>query len=207
MRYPYVAFDLDGTLIDSEEAVLRSLRDALLAAAGRDCPLEELTFALGITGEDCLARMDLQDPERVLEVWTARLGNYQKLVRLFPRVEELLKTLADGGVRLGVATSKTREELSFDFLPLGLEPYFSVVVTATDTRRHKPHPDPLLAFMERAGAAPAETLYVGDSPYDSQCARAAGVDFALAAWGCRGREIPAEHVLGSPMDLAELALG
>lgn len=207
MRYRYVAFDLDGTLIDSEEAVLRSLRDTLLAVTGEDHPLSELTFSLGIPGEDCLKRLCLPDPVKTLEQWEDTLRRYTPLVKLFPAVPELLETLTDMGVSLGVVTSKTQEELSYDFIPLGLEKYFSTVVTATDTALHKPCPEPLLKFMERSGAAPEETLYVGDSSYDRECARSAGVDFALAVWGCRGRELPAEHTPSEPMALVSIIKG
>lgn len=207
MRYRYVAFDLDGTLIDSEEAVLRSLQDTLLTVTGKKYPLPELTFSLGIPGEDCLKRLSLPDPVAALALWEKNLCRYQELVRLFPAVPELLDALTELGVSLGAVTSKTREELDYDFIPLGLGAYLPTVVTATDTALHKPAPEPLLKFMELAGAAREETLYVGDSPYDSECARRAGVDFALAAWGCRGREVPAEHIPATPMALADMIKG
>lgn len=207
MRYRYVAFDLDGTLIDSEEAVLRSLGATLLTVTGKEYPLSELTFSLGITGEDCLKRLSLPDPAAALALWEDNLCRYGDLVKLFPAVPGLLKTLSGLGVSLGAVTSKTREELNYDFIPLGLGAYFPTVVTATDTALHKPNPEPLLKFMERTGAARSETLYVGDSPYDSECARRAGVDFALAVWGCRGREIPAKHIPAQPMELVEIITG
>lgn len=207
MRYRYVAFDLDGTLIDSEEAVLRSLRDTLLAVTGKEYPLSQLTFSLGIPGEDCLKQLGLPDPAAALRLWEETLCGYKALVKLFPAVPELLETLTGLGASLGVVTSKTRGELEYDFVPLGLGPYFPTVVTASDTALHKPCPEPLLNFMERAGARPEETLYVGDSPYDGECARRAGVDFALAVWGCRGREHPAKHTPATPMALAEIIKG
>lgn len=207
MRYRYVAFDLDGTLIDSEEAVLRSLGDTLLTVTGKNYPRSELIFSLGIPGLKCLEQLGLPEPEAALRLWEANLCRYQGLVKLFPAVPELLEALAGLGCSLGVVTSKTREELEYDFIPLGLRPYFPTVVTASDTALHKPCPEPLLKFMERAGARPEETLYVGDSPYDRECARRAGVDFALALWGCRGRELPAEHAPASPIALVDIVKG
>lgn len=207
MRYRYVAFDLDGTLIDSEEAVLRSLQDTLLTVTGKEYSLSELTFSLGITGEDCLKRLNLSDPMTALKLWEKDLLGYQKLVKLFPTVPELLDTLTGLGVSLGAVTSKTQEELDYDFIPLGLARHLPTVVTATDTTLHKPDPDPLLKFMELTGATREETLYVGDSPYDSECARRAGVDFALASWGCRGRDVPAQHVPDKPMALIDIIKG
>lgn len=207
MRYRYVAFDLDGTLIDSEEAVLRSLQDTLLTVTGKEYPLPELTFSLGITGEDCLKQLALPDPMAALALWEEKLRGYQHLVKLFPAVPKLLETLAGLGVSLGAVTSKTTEELAYDFIPLGLPRYLPTVVTASDTVLHKPEPDPLLKFMAFTGAAREETLYVGDSPYDSECARRAGVDFALAHWGCKGRTVPAKYAPAEPLGLITIVKG
>lgn len=204
MRYRYVAFDLDGTLIDSEEAVLRSLQDTLLTVTGKEYPLSELTFSLGIPGEDCLRQLNLSSPMAALELWEKNLCGYGHLVKLFPDVPELLNTLTGLGISLGAVTSKTREELNYDFIPLGLGDHLPTVVTASDTVLHKPEPEPLFKFMELTGAAREETLYVGDSPYDSECAHRAGVDFALAAWGCRRRDIPAQHVPNQPLALIDI---
>ena len=207
MRYRYIAFDLDGTLIDSEEAVLRSLQDTLRTVTGKEYPLSELIFSLGIPGLKCLEQLGLPDPEGALQLWETNLCRYQGLVKLFPAVPELLKSLADQGCSLGAVTSKTREELDYDFIPLGLGTYLPTVITASDTVLHKPEAQPLLKFMERVGARPEDTLYVGDSPYDSECAHRAGVDFALAVWGCRGREVPAKHTPAQPMALVDVIKG
>ena len=59
MRYRHIAFDLDGTLIDSEEAVLRSLQDTLRTVTGNEYPLSELIFSLGIPGLKCLEQLGL----------------------------------------------------------------------------------------------------------------------------------------------------
>ena len=94
------------------------------------------------------------------------------------------------------------ESLAF---ALGLDGYFAAVVCADDTPAHKPDPAPLLECLARLGAGQSEALYVGDSVYDSLCAQRAGVDFALALWGCRGPRPPAAHLPAAPGDLLRLA--
>ena len=77
---------------------------------------------------------------------------------------------------------------------------------AEDVQNAKPDPEPILTALQALGICPEDALYVGDSPSDASSARAAGVDFALALWGCRpGASIPAEHPLARPDDL--IALG
>jgi pyrophosphatase PpaX len=64
-----------------------------------------------------------------------------------------------------------------------LEPYFDVVVGSDETERHKPHPDPILLALERLEAEPRGSAYVGDSPFDVQAAKAAGVLAVAVTWG------------------------
>ena len=77
------------------------------------------------------------------------------------------------------------------------------VICADDTAEHKPEPGPLLKYMERTGAKPSEVLYVGDTVYDMQCARGAGVDFALARWGNPDGRVDADYDEPTPMALLE----
>lgn len=64
-----------------------------------------------------------------------------------------------------------------------IERFFDHMVLYEITREHKPSPQPLQKFLELSGAAPEETLYVGDAAWDMQCAAAAGAKGALALWG------------------------
>lgn len=204
MKYQHIVFDLDGTLMDTERAILPALRDTLLARTGKHYPEEELTFALGITGADALKRLGVDDIDGVLALWVDNMHRYQDAVTLFSGVEEVLKALRDSGVTLGIVTSQTYEEFDHGFVPLGVSGYFQVAIRAEDTEEHKPAPAPLLKYMELSGARPEEVLYVGDSVYDSRCAQAAGVDFALALWGTHDPAIPAVHRLQRPAELLSL---
>ena len=82
-----------------------------------------------------------------------------------------------------MVTAKRREtvELAFAHVPLGH--LFEVVVGGDETERHKPDPEPLLLAAERLGAAPEETAYVGDSPFDVRAAKAAGMRSVAVTWG------------------------
>lgn len=204
MKYQHIVFDLDGTLMDTERAILPSLRDTLLARTGKHYPEEELTFALGITGEDALKRLGVDDIDGALALWVDTMHRYQDAVTLFGGVQEVLKALRDSGVALGIVTSQTYEEFDHGFAPFGVSGYFQVAIRAEDTEEHKPAPAPLLKYMELSGARPEEVLYVGDSVYDSRCAQAAGADFALALWGTHDPAIPATHRLKSPNQLLTL---
>ena len=95
----------------------------------------------------------------------------------------MLVRLKDEGRRLGIVSAKRRStvELAFARVPLGH--LFDVVVGGDETERQKPDPEPLLLALDRLGAEPADAAYVGDSPYDMQAARAAGLYAVGVTWG------------------------
>lgn len=204
MKYRHIVFDIDGTLIDTEYAVLHPLQDTLRAISGKEIPVSELTFALGITGKDALEILGIKDLSRAQGLWDTYWRGYADTVRVFDGIIELLDHLQRLGCRMGIVTSQTREEFRQNFCPFGIRPYFKTIVRAEDTREHKPSAAPLFKYLETAEADERQVLYIGDSPYDSQCAENAGIDFALAVWGSRQESIRADYFLKSPLDLITL---
>jgi len=184
VAYPVVLFDLDGTVIDSGGIILASMRHATREVLGREYPDEELMRAVGGPGLE--AQMRGFDPERVDElvrVYRAHNEPLHEELVCCTGMEDVLERLRADGRRLGVVTAKRREtvELAFAHVPLGH--LFEVVVGGDETERHKPDPEPLLLAAERLGAAPEETAYVGDSPFDVRAAKAAGMRSVAVTWG------------------------
>ena len=180
--YTHLVFDIDGTLLNTEMAVLHSLQRAL-QQHGIAQSLEQLRFALGIPGKDALIRFQLNNPYQVLREWDAKFTEFLQEITIFEGVVPLLQALRARGIHLGVVTSKTQVELAQDFDAMGLTDYFDIIVTADDTVQHKPDAEPMLNYLKRSGAKAAETIYIGDADYDLQCALRAGCDCALAQWG------------------------
>ena len=184
MRFRTVLFDLDGTLIDSGAIILASMRHAAEVVLGRAIPESELMAAVG--GPGLVEQMSALDFARTDELVRAYREHNEPLhagLQCCPGVLEVLATLKREGRRLGIVTAKRRAtvQLAFDVVPM--EHLFDVVVGADDTERHKPHPEPLLAALERLDSPPAEAAYVGDSPFDVRAARAAGVHAIAVTWG------------------------
>jgi pyrophosphatase PpaX len=184
MRFSVVLFDLDGTVVDSGEIILASMRHATRTVLAREIPDEELLAAVGGPGLE--RQMHALDPERVEElVHTYREHNepLHAQLRCCPGMEDVLARLKDEGRRLGLVTAKRRRTVELAFGALPLRRLFDVVVCGDDTQRHKPDPDPILLALERLGAGPDEAAYVGDSPFDVAAAKAAGVYAVAVGWG------------------------
>lgn len=201
MMYRHIVFDIDGTLIDNEKAILYSLQEVLRKTMGKEFSFEELAFSLGIPGEDTLERLNVEDVPAVMELWISSLRQYENMVSVHKGIGELLKELSGRGYNLGLVSSRSRELLEQDFDKLKISKYFEIKVCADDTAEHKPTAAPLLKYMELSGTGKGEVLYIGDSMHDSKCAENAGVDFALAVWGSHTEETPAKYYLRTPADL------
>ncbi|MGM9919783.1 MAG: HAD family hydrolase [Bhargavaea sp.] len=203
--YNTIIFDVDGTLIDTEKAVLGSLQKMLKEDYGKQVPMEELTFVLGIPGSSSLPRLNIKDIDQANERWNHFMKDFFHEIKVFDGIKGVLETLEDREFAVGIVTSKTNQEIIDDFEPFGLSGYMTYTVSADDTEKHKPNPDPLLKFLEVSGADPKTSIYIGDTVYDYECARDAGIDFGLALWGCKHPErISATYNFEKPQDIIRI---
>ncbi|MFL0364409.1 HAD family hydrolase [Bacillus sp. PK3_68] len=198
-----VVFDVDGTILDTERAILKSLQKILREEQGKKYPLEELRFSLGIPGKETLKKLQISDIDRIHLKWSKAVLDFSGEVSIFAGLEEVIHYLHQSKIKTGIVTSKTKQELMDEFDPFGLRPFFDHTICANDTEKHKPHPEPLLTCLKILGCEPEASLYIGDSIYDMQCAQQAGAKFALALWGAKaikGFE-SAHYILEEPQDL------
>jgi pyrophosphatase PpaX len=184
MRFPVVLFDLDGTVIDSGAIILASMRHAVKEVLGTAPPDEELMAAVGGPGLE--AQMHALAPDHVDELVTVYREHNEPLhegLVCCAGMDDLLVRLKDEGRRLGIVTAKRRVtvELAFARVPLGH--LFETIVGGDETERHKPDPEPLLLALDRLGARPEDTAYVGDAPFDVRAAKAARIHAVAVTWG------------------------
>jgi HAD superfamily hydrolase (TIGR01509 family) len=187
--YSTILFDVDGTLVDSNDAHARAWVEAF-AEAGVTVDPGQVRRAIGMGGEKLIPTVSGIDPEsKVGERVSARrkeIFREKWLPQLlaFPDADRLVATLHDRGFRIVAASSAKREELSSLLRVAQAERYFDGTTSSDDAERSKPDPDIIHAALERAKAAPADAVMIGDTPYDIEAASRAGV--AAIAFRCGG---------------------
>lgn len=188
---PVILFDLDGTLIDSTEAILDSFRSSF-AQLGGDYPGEEAVKALVGHPLTEMYRQYGVPGDRIEEYVAAYKAHYRQIhtrkTVLLPGAKEAI-VLAATFARLGIVTTKTGKYSRELLEHFGVMEYFDVLIGSEDVTRHKPHPEPLLRALERMGAERAHAWMVGDTCLDIGAARSAGV--RPVGVGC-GYATPAE---------------
>ena len=211
--YDPVLLDLDGTVIDSVALIRESHRHAVRTVLGEDWEDERLVANVG---RPLLEQMAAFAPERADELYRAyrewNHANTAALLLAYPGLEDALAELRAAGRRLGIVTSKSRDAVALAWLVLPrLQAMFDAVVAAEDSERHKPEPDPVLVALERLGAGPEGACYVGDSPFDVESGRAAGVLTIGVTWGFFARaaleESGADVIVDTPAELVRACLG
>jgi pyrophosphatase PpaX len=184
MPFPVVLFDLDGTVVDSGGIILASMRHATREVLGREFADAELMAAVGGPGLE--AQMRELGPEHVDElvrVYRAHNEPLHEELASFAGIDDVLVRLKDEGRRLGIVSAKRRSTVALAFAQVELGHLFDVVVGGDDTERQKPAPDPLLHALALLDARPEDAAYVGDSPFDMQAAKAAGLYAVGVTWG------------------------
>ena len=182
-----VLFDHDGTLLSTLRVRSIALERAMLEVMDRT-----------VEGEAIFARTHGQSLQEMGD-WltdgdddktTALIAAYREHYYVnndvgfepYAGIRETIESLSADGVKLAVVTSKLHRGARDELTDCQLIDFFQCVVGSDDVRKHKPHPEPLLAAMNAIGAKPAETLMVGDTTADIFGAKAAGTHSAAALW-------------------------
>ena len=207
-RFRLIVFDWDGTLADSTAPIAAALRAACVEI-GRPMPSEtDARYVIGLGLSDALAHvapgLSADEQRRLAAHYRRHYLDREPTIPLFDGVAQLLSDLDDAGFLLAVATGKTRVGLDRAIAKNGLGGRFHATRCA-DEGFPKPHPDMLLALMDRLAADPRDTLMIGDTTHDLDLARNAGAHGLAVAYGAHPPEgLAARGPLATVHSIAEL---
>lgn len=199
-----IAFDLDGTLVDSVTDLAAAANVAREALGLAPLPPERVKSFVGDGVAVLVKRAITDDPtgepsaeslEQALASFHAHYGEHlADHTRPYPGVIDGLQQFQAQGLPLAIVTNKPEHHTHKLLQHLGLAGFFRVVMGGDSLPTRKPAPEPLLAVAERLAVEPAELLMVGDSENDVLCARAAGCPVVVMRYGYAGAGVlPADR--------------
>jgi pyrophosphatase PpaX len=194
MKINTLLFDLDGTLINTNELIIASFLHTLNSYYPSKYKREDVLPFIGPTLYDTFASVDQDRMEEMVQAY--RKFNHEQhdiLVTEYETVFETIKTLKEQGFKLGIVTTKIRDTVNMGLKLTKLDQFFDVVVTLDDVEYAKPHPEPVLKALKQLNSSPEEAIMVGDNHHDVEAGKNAGTKTAGVAWSIKGREYISSH--------------
>ncbi len=185
-----VIFDLDGTLIDSYQAIYLSFRYTYENLGLQPLSFDEVKRAVGLGLSKTFS--DLLGEERVPEALRFFRQKYEEVYRkntyLLPNARLVLEALPARGIKLAIATNKLGRFSREIFQHFGMDKLFATILGDEDVLQNKPHPEMLLLAMEKMGLRNEEVVFIGDSLIDIETGKNAGVRVFAIPTGVSTRE-------------------
>jgi len=179
-----ILFDLDGTLIDSTEAILEGFKVAFEAFGGKAPEDEDVKRLIGLPLDIMFAKLGIEK-EKVWDYVDTYKGHYRKISRqktkLLPGAKEAVIKAAESA-RLGIVTTKTARYSKELLEHFGILDKFEVLVGREDVQNPKPHPEPVLKAVHLMNAIKESTWMIGDTCLDMVSAKEAGVNYVGVRW-------------------------
>ena len=205
-------FDLDGTLINTNELIIASFTDTLEHYYPGQYAREDILPFMGPTLDETFGSIDPDSMDEMIAHY--RKHNWEHhdlLVTQFDGVYETIESLAQSNYRLGIVTTKRRDMAERGLKLTNLEKFFEVVVTLEDATTTKPDPEPIFKALSRFNAEATEAIMIGDNHHDIMGGKNAGTLTAGVAWSLKGREVlqsyKPDYMLERMSDLIDILQG
>jgi pyrophosphatase PpaX len=207
-----VLFDLDGTLIDTNELIISSFLHTLEHYYPSTYKREDVLPFLGPTLRETFERMDASKVDDMIATYrTYNLAHHDTYVTEFPTVLETVKVLKERGYKVGIVTTKLSDVVMKGLKLTKLDSYFDVIVALDHVQKAKPDPEPIIKALEQLSSKPEESIMVGDNYHDILAGKNAGTQTAGVAWTIKGRDyleqFEPDYILEEMADLLDILEG
>jgi pyrophosphatase PpaX len=190
MAIKNILFDLDGTLLDTNELIIQSFQHTYKRHLNKHVDKEEIIKSFGEILKITLDREFGEISDEAIKTYRGfQVGNFEKLIAIHSGVADGVKELQRLGYKLGIVTSRLNESATRGLKHFGLMDYFESIISADDTEIHKPDPTPALMALAQLSGKPEETMIVGDSSFDILCGKNAGMTSVAVGWSALPRDI------------------
>jgi phosphoglycolate phosphatase len=192
--YKLAIFDFDGTLVDSTPGIVDVMKDVVVERGYSQEILDKWSLLVGVP---LLKQMEILFPEQDAAFHEELANLYRhkydnrviEICPLFPGLTDMLEELHANNVFVTIATSKRRHLVEEVLDHHGLTRYFSMIVGAQDVSHHKPHPESVHLTTHSLKIDGSDAVVIGDSSFDLDMARNAGVDAIGVTTGVHTREL------------------
>ena len=171
-----IIFDLDGTFIDSTEAIVESFNYTFDVLERSRPPREAVVSSIGHTLEDQFTQLLDHDPHDCARIYRE---HYKTIAcdqtDLLPGAEACLRRFIKAGLKIGFATSKKLQYAEMIIDHLGVLRHFASRIGPDEVSHPKPHPEAVLISLDALGVNPGEAFFIGDTDFDVKAANAAHV--------------------------------
>lgn len=207
----HYCFDLDGTLVDSNQTIYKATAVAL-AELGINFNVDEKEFALKI-GQHFFDifnafNINVKDFDQFIKIYKENYFNLMQYSKIYPEIEETFIKLKNRGVKISLLTTKMQDQADKIIDYFKLRNYFDLVMGRRDGIAHKPSAEPLLRICTELNVDAEQTLMVGDTELDIQCGKNAGAKTCGVLYGYRTKELleieQPNFIIGSVKEILDL---
>lgn len=211
MRYKYLMFDLDGTLIDSKNSICLALNKTLNYFGKESLDFNYSKKYIGTPLKKVLSSLSL-DPEKAIEIYRPYYFElmkdhqfiYEGIIDIITKLRQFSKTI--------LVTNKGRNGTDLSLEYANLNGFFDFTITETEVKEVKPFTEMFILIKNYLSSnkyqySDRDFLMIGDSPVDCDFAKNCNIDFAFASWGfydLKDFKIPPKYILEKPKDLIKL---
>jgi pyrophosphatase PpaX len=189
MKRDTILFDLDGTLINTNELIIASFLYTLDKYFPEQYNREHILPLMGMPLVETFEKFDKDRVAELVDTYREHnITNHDNLVTEFEGVFETVEKLYKKGYKLGIVTTKMRNTVEMGLKLVGLDQFFQTVVTLDDVEKAKPDPEPIEKALALLQSSPERAIMVGDSKYDILAGQNAGTKTAGVAWTIRGKD-------------------
>lgn len=194
MKINTILFDLDGTLINTNDLILASFEHTLEQFYPGQYSKQDIVSFIGEPLEETFQKVDDARVEELITAYRAHNHEHHDLlVKEYDGVFETIQSLHEQGYKLGIVTTKIRFTAEKGLKLTNLDRYFDCVVTIDDVQKAKPDAEPIYKALQTLGTSPESTMMVGDSQYDIMAGKNAGTKTAGVGWTIKGKDFLASY--------------